>query len=108
VEGLTNAFRKYTEEEDSCAGGSVRSNGGHGLSAAGVAGVIKVLLALQHRQLPPTINYERLNEHIELKASPFYVNQQLQEWELKGGVKRQAAVSSFGFSGTNAHVVVGE
>src|SRR5262249_14450500 len=72
------------------------------------AGLIKLVLALEHKQLPPTINFEQLNEHIELKESPFYVNSQLQEWELKGGEKRQAAISSFGFSGTNAHVVVGE
>ena len=107
VEGLKNAFRKYTEKKEYCALGSVKSNIGHCLAAAGVAGVIKVLLALGHRQLPPTINFEGLNEHIELKESPFYVNDRLREWELKGGEKRQAAVSSFGFSGTNAHVVLG-
>ena len=108
VEGLKNAFRKYTEKKEYCALGSVKSNIGHCLAAAGVAGAIKVLLALGHKQLPPTINFERLNEHIELKESPFYVNDRLREWELRGGAKRQAAVSSFGFSGTNAHVVVGE
>jgi acyl transferase domain-containing protein len=86
----------------------VKSNIGHCLTAAGVAGVIKVLLALQHRQLPPTINFERLNEHIDLQGSPFYVNQRLQEWVVEREAKRRAAVSSFGFSGTNAHLVVGE
>ena len=85
VEGLKNAFRKYTEKKEYCALGSVKSNIGHCLTAAGVAGVIKVLLALKHRQLPPTINFERLNEHIELKESPFYVNERLREWELNGG-----------------------
>jgi len=84
VEGLKNAFRKYTEKKEYCALGSVKSNIGHCLTAAGVAGVIKVLLALGHRQLPPTINFEGLNEHIELKESAFYVNDRLREWELNG------------------------
>ncbi|HYK03703.1 MAG TPA: SDR family NAD(P)-dependent oxidoreductase, partial [Thermoanaerobaculia bacterium] len=70
--------------------------------------MIKILLALQHRKLPPTINFERLNEHIDLADSPFYVNTRLQEWELRHAPRRQAAISSFGFSGTNAHLVIGE
>jgi acyl transferase domain-containing protein/enoyl-CoA hydratase/carnithine racemase/acyl carrier protein/SAM-dependent methyltransferase/NADP-dependent 3-hydroxy acid dehydrogenase YdfG len=108
MEGLKQAFKKYTQKQEYCALGSVKSNIGHCLTAAGVAGFIKVMLALQHQQLPPTINFERLNEHIELKGSPFYVNQRLQEWKQPGGGRRRAAISSFGFSGTNAHVVVGE
>src|SRR5262249_22269473 len=63
---------------------------------------------LQHKKLPPTINFERLNEHIDLTDSPFYVNTRLQEWDLQGAPRRQAAVSSFAFSGTNAHLVIGE
>ena len=70
--------------------------------------MIKLLLALQHKQLPPTINFERLNEHIDLNDSPFYINTRLQEWKLEGAERRQAAISSFGFSGTNAHMVIGE
>ena len=108
VEGLRNAFKKYTEKKGYCALGSVKSNIGHCLTAAGIASVIKLLLALKRRQLPPTINFERLNEHIDLTDSPFYVNTRLQEWDLKGADRRQAAISSFGFSGTNAHMVIGE
>jgi len=108
VEGLRNAFKKYTRKTGYCALGSVKSNIGHCLTAAGIAGVIKLLLALKHKQLPPTINFERLNEHIDLTDSPFYVNTRLQEWNLKDADRRQAAISSFGFSGTNAHVVIGE
>jgi len=108
VEGLKNAFKKYTEKKEYCALGSVKSNIGHCATAAGIAGAIKVILALRHKQLPPTINFERLNEHIELKDSPFYINSRLQEWKLNGGARRQAAISSFGFSGTNAHMVIGE
>jgi len=108
VEGLKSAFKKYTNDTSYCALGSVKSNIGHCLTAAGIAGVIKVMLALQHKQLPPTINFEQLNEHIGLDESPFYINSQLKPWERKGANSRQAAISSFGFSGTNAHMVVAE
>jgi acyl transferase domain-containing protein len=108
VEGLKNAFKKYTRKKGYCALGSVKSNIGHCLAAAGIAGVIKLVLALKHKRLPPTINFERLNEHIDLADSPFYVNTRLQEWEPSGAAPRQAAISSFGFSGTNAHMVIGE
>src|SRR5262249_23334923 len=101
VEGLKKAFKKYTENKEYCALGSVKSNIGHCLTAAGIAGFIKLLLALKHRQLPPTINYERLNEHIELMGSPFYINRQLQEWKSGEGEKRRAPISPFGFSGPN-------
>ena len=108
VEGLKESFKAYTQNTDYCALGSVKSNIGHCLSAAGVAGLLKLVLALKHRQLPPTINFERLNEHIDLRESPFYVNTRLTPWEPAGGETRHGAISSFGFSGTNAHVVVGE
>jgi acyl transferase domain-containing protein/acyl carrier protein len=108
VEGLRNAFRKYTRKTDYCALGSVKSNIGHCLTAAGIAGVIKLLLALEHKQLPPTLNFEQLNEHIDLTDSPFFVNTRLQNWDARGAQRRQAAISSFGFSGTNAHIVLGE
>ena len=106
VEGLKNAFKKYTQDEAYCAIGSVKSNIGHCLTAAGIAGVLKLVLALKHRQLPPSINFESLNEHIDLAGSPFYVNDRLRDWTSAGA--RRAATSSFGFSGTNAHVVIGE
>ncbi|HEX8616168.1 MAG TPA: SDR family NAD(P)-dependent oxidoreductase, partial [Thermoanaerobaculia bacterium] len=108
VEGLKKAFQKYTDNKAYCALGSVKSNIGHSMTAAGIAGVIKLLLALKHRQLPPTINFERLNEHIDLTGSPFYVNNTLQEWRAPGSQRRQAAISSFGFSGTNVHLVIGD
>ncbi len=108
VDALQQSFKKYTQKKEYCALGSVKSNIGHCLTAAGVASFIKVLLALKHKQLPPTINFGQLNEHIGLKDSPFYVNNQLQAWELNGASKRQAAISAFGFSGTNAHIVLAE
>jgi acyl transferase domain-containing protein/enoyl-CoA hydratase/carnithine racemase/aryl carrier-like protein len=108
VEGLKGAFRKYTQESGYCALGSVKSNIGHCLAAAGIAGTLKLILALKHRQLPPTIHFEKLNEHIDLSSSPFYVNTELRTWTPRGTNGRRAATSSFGFSGTNAHLVIGE
>src|SRR4029077_5338676 len=108
VEGLKKAFKKYTQNKEYCALGSVKSNIGHCLTAAGIAGFIKLMLALKHKQLPPTINFEQLNEHIDLKDSPLYVNNRVQEWRPGSAQRCQAAISSFGFSGTNAHIVIGE
>jgi len=106
VEGLTQAFRHYTDKTGYCALGSVKGNIGHTLYAAGVAGALKLALALKHRQLPPAASFERLNPHIDLSDSPFVVNTALKPWpeNAKGG--RSAVVSSFGFSGTNAHLVL--
>ncbi len=108
VEALTKAFQSYTQKEKYCALGSIKSNIGHLLSAAGVSGVIKVLLALKHQKLPPTINYRKLNQHISLQNTPFYINTELKPWQVADGMARCAAVSSFGFSGTNAHIVIEE
>lgn len=108
VEALTNSFQFYTNMKNYCALGSVKSNIGHLMTAAGISGVIKTLLALQHQMLPPTINFENLNEHISLENSPFYINTKLQPWEVSPGKLRRACVSSFGFSGTNAHIVIDE
>ncbi|WP_186785898.1 type I polyketide synthase [Paenibacillus agilis] len=108
VEALTAAFQTYTQKKGYCALGSVKSNIGHLLTAAGAAGVIKVLLSMQHKLLPPTIHFEALNDHITLSESPFYVNTQLRPWNTAASEPRRAAVSSFGFSGTNAHLVIEE
>ena len=108
VEALIEAFRYYTDREEYCALESVKSNVGHLLMAAGVASVIKVLLSIKNKKLPGTIHYHSPNEHISLVKSPFYVNAQLKEWPLEDKKVRCAAVSSFGFSGTNAHIVIEE
>lgn len=108
VAGLQAAFKPFTDKSNFCALGSVKSNIGHCLTAAGVAGFIKLILALQHRSLPPTINFERCNEHIQLDGSPFYINDSLKPWNVADGERRRAAISSFGFSGTNAHIVIAE
>jgi len=108
VAGLKAAFGKYTRKKDYCALGSVKSNIGHCLTAAGISAFLKVLLALKHRQLPPTIHFSKLNPHIVLQDSPFYINDRLREWQQNGSQPRRAGVNSFGFGGTNAHVVVAE
>ena len=108
VQALSSVFREYTQDQQYCALGSVKTNIGHTLGAAGIASVLKTLLCLQHQQLPPSLHYEQANAHLALEDSPFYVNTQLQEWETKTDQSRQAAISSFGFSGTNAHLVLEE
>nr|ALD83702.1 tAT polyketide synthase [Sorangium cellulosum] len=108
IQALTEAFRPYTGRRQFCAIGSVKTNVGHTLTAAGVVGVIKVLLCMQHEQLVPSLNLERENELIDFRDSPFYVNTELKPWSRGPSAPRRAAVSSFGFSGTNAHVVVEE
>ena len=106
VEGLNHAFRHYTQKRRYCSLGSVKSNIGHCTFAAGVASVLKLVLALKHQKLPPAANFERLNEHIDLADSPFVIDTQLKPWPAGAKGRRLAAVSSFGFSGTNAHLVL--
>jgi polyketide synthase PksM len=107
VTALTRAYQEYTDATQYCAIGSVKANIGHTQYAAGVAGVIKVLLAFERQQLPPAVNYQHPNEHIDFTKTPFYVNTRLRSWDSVGQPRR-AAVSSFGFSGTNAHLVIEE
>ena len=85
VAALKESFSQYTQKKNYCAIGSVKSNIGHCMAAAGVAGVIKTVMALKNRQVPPTINFEQQNEHINLKDTPFYVSDRLQKWEGTGG-----------------------
>ena len=108
VDALTHAFRKFTDRKQYCAVGSVKTNIGHAGSAAGIASVIKVLHALKNREIPPSLNFETANTHIDFGESPFYVNTMLRLWNSPEGIPRRAAVSSFGFSGTNAHLVIEE
>lgn len=108
VDALTDAFRVYTDEKAYCDIGSIKSNIGHTLATAGVAGLIKTLLCLDNGLLVPTVNVARENGLIDFKNSPFRVNQALRTWQTSRGVPRLAAMSSFGLSGTNAHLVVRE
>jgi acyl transferase domain-containing protein/D-arabinose 1-dehydrogenase-like Zn-dependent alcohol dehydrogenase len=108
VEALTQSFRAYTDNTQYCALGSVKTNIGHGLTSAGIAGFIKVMLCLWHKKLVPSIHYSSTNEHIELSGSPFFVNTEFRDWDCGDSPTRLAAMSSFGFSGTNVHLVMEE
>ena len=105
IEGLQMAFGKQSLN-GYCAIGSIKSNMGHLTAAAGVAGVIKTILALKHQQIPPSLGYERPNPTIDFENSPFFVNNTLRDWKCKG--KRRAGISSFGVGGTNVHIIVEE
>ncbi|WP_052825919.1 type I polyketide synthase [Neotamlana nanhaiensis] len=106
VEGLKLAFGKQ-ENNGFCAIGSIKGNFGHTTSAAGVAGLIKVMLSLKHKQLPPLVGFKNPNPNIDFKNSPFYINANLSPWEAKNGPRR-AGISSFGVGSTNVHVIVEE
>lgn len=107
VAALTKAFRAGTAKKGFCAIGSVKTNIGHLDAAAGVAGLIKTALALKHKQIPPSLNFEKANPQIDFANSPFYVNTTLSRWEANGSTRR-AGVSSFGLGGTNAHLILEE
>ena len=106
VVALTTAFRQYTERRQFVPIGSIKSNIGHTSHAAGVAGLLKVLMAMKTGQLPPTLHFQTPNPLIGFEDTPFFVNAELRPWTDDG--PRRAAVSSFGFSGTNCHLVVDE
>ncbi|HWI16712.1 MAG TPA: amino acid adenylation domain-containing protein [Vicinamibacterales bacterium] len=91
-----------------CALGAVKANIGHLDTAAGIAGLIKATLALQHRQLPPTLHFSTPNRDIDFGKNPFYVNDRLRDWQPAGDQPLRAGVSSFGIGGTNAHVILQE
>ena len=108
VEGLTRAWRGFTSRTQFCAIGSLKSNIGHLEPAAGLAGLVKVLLSLEHGVVPPTLHVVRPNDHIRFEDTPFFVADQPVSWPRVEGVPRRAAVSAFGMGGVNAHVIVEE
>ena len=107
LSALTEAFKFDTDRRGFCGIGSVKSNFGHLSCAAGIAGLIKTVLVLEHAAIPPTVHYKAPNPAIDFAGSPFYVTTSLEPWE-RNGVPRRASVSSFGVGGTNAHLVVEE
>lgn len=104
IEGLKLAYGKGLK--NSCAIGSVKSNVGHLTAAAGIAGLIKTVYALHEKILPASLGFENLNPEINFGDSPFYVNNHSKDWE--SDKKRIAGVSSFGFGGTNVHIILEE
>ena len=107
VEALRRALETSASRDVPCALGSVKTNIGHLDAAAGVAGLIKTVLALEHGQIPPSLGFERPNPEIPFEGSRFYVNDELRPWSDEAGPRR-AGVSSFGIGGTNAHIVLEE
>jgi acyl transferase domain-containing protein len=107
IAALTQVFRRSTEKRGFCAIGSIKTNVGHLMAAAGVASLIKTVLALEHKQIPASLNFEQPNHQIDFAGTPFYVNTTLREWQTNA-TPRRAGVSSFGIGGTNAHVVLEE
>jgi len=105
IEALKVAFN--TDKKGFCGVGSVKSNMGHLDVAAGVAGFIKAVLCLYHKQIPPSLHFKKPNPKIDFENSPFYVNATLKEWH-RDKTPLRAGVSSFGIGGTNAHVVLEE
>jgi acyl transferase domain-containing protein/thioesterase domain-containing protein/acyl carrier protein len=105
MESLKLAFN--TDKKQYCRIGSVKTNIGHLDSAAGVTSLIKTVLALKHKLIPPSLNFKNPNPKFDFENSPFYVNTELSEWKCDGHPLR-AGVSSFGIGGTNAHAVLEE
>jgi acyl transferase domain-containing protein/acyl carrier protein/SAM-dependent methyltransferase len=120
IDGLKKAFDelagrrgKAISRRHYCGLGSVKTNVGHLEPAAGMAGMMKVILAMQHRKLPGTLHLRELNPYIDLEETPFYVVERTQPWkrvedEHGDPIPLRAGVSSFGFGGSNAHVVLEE
>ncbi|WP_372800654.1 type I polyketide synthase, partial [Paracoccus seriniphilus] len=108
VAALTQAFEKTTDAKGFCGIGSVKTNIGHTDTAAGVASLIKVSMALHHGQIPPSLGYEAPNPAIDFEDSPFMVNDRLRDFPRLNGAPRRAGVNSLGVGGTNAHAVVEE
>jgi len=110
--GLLKAFGEFTKDKQFCSIGSVKSNIGHLESAAGVAGLSKVLLQMKHKQLVPSIHSDVVNSNIDFKDSPFYIQHQIKEWTapiVEGKTyPRRAGISSFGAGGSNAHLILEE
>jgi acyl transferase domain-containing protein/acyl carrier protein len=107
IQGLKNVFEKFTSRKQFCAIGSLKSNLGHMFDCAGIAGLLKALLALDHKQIPPAVNFNLPNKKIDFYDSPMYINTRLKNWEA-GQSPRRCGISSFGLSGTNCHVVLEE
>ncbi len=108
IKSLASAFSKFTNKKQFCAIASLKSSLGHMVSASGIGSLIKLVLALQHGQIPPTSNFEEPNPYINFTDGPVYVNDRLRPWQKINGKPRRCAANSFGFAGTNCHIVLEE
>ena len=108
IEGMDLAFRKFTQKTKFCPISTIKSNIGHGVFAAGMAGLFKSILSLKNKVLFPNIHSQNLNPLIDFNNSAIYVNNELREWIIDENETRIAGVNSIGFSGTNCHIVLEE
>ncbi|MGG5776684.1 condensation domain-containing protein [Bacillus subtilis] len=107
IEGINRAFSRFTSKKQFCGIGSIKSNLGHTDSLAGLAGLVKCVLALKHKQLPASLHFHSPNREIDFIQSSLYVNDTLKNWET-GSTLRRCGVSAFGMSGSNCHIVLEE
>ncbi|MFF2307920.1 amino acid adenylation domain-containing protein [Streptomyces sp. NPDC058128] len=108
VEGLTRAWRGLTSRSQFCALGSLKGNVGHLEPAAGLAGLVKVLLSMERGVVPPSLHVVRPNDHIRFEGTPFFLADRVSEWPRPVDGPRRGAVSAFGMGGVNAHVILEE
>lgn len=106
ISAMKNAFAGYTDKKQFCYIGALKSNIGHTLAASGAAGVVKLMLCLEHKMLVPSINLSKENEHFDLRTTPFKVVRDAVSWDSKSPLK--CAINSFGLSGINCHMVFEE
>ncbi|KAA1242659.1 beta-ketoacyl synthase N-terminal-like domain-containing protein, partial [Aquimarina sp. RZ0] len=106
VDGLTAVFTKKNQGKIGL--GSIKSNIGHLEAASGITGLLKILVSFKNKYLPATINFVKLNDKINLKGTPFYIQNKSMPWISKDGKPLKAGVSSFGIGGSNAHLIVEE
>jgi amino acid adenylation domain-containing protein len=107
INAIKGAFKKYTAKKQFCAIGTVKTNIGHPVAASGMASIMKAILALKNKKIPGNINFEEVNPYIDFIESPVFVNDRLAEWKTEDSPLR-CGVNSFGFSGTNCHIVLEE
>jgi 3-oxoacyl-(acyl-carrier-protein) synthase/acyl carrier protein len=108
IKSISQAYSTYTGNKQFCALGSIKANIGHLNHASGLASVIKVILALRHKQIPPQAHFEKPNSYIDFKNSPVYIETKLKNWELGKNKTRRTGISSFSVNGTNCHIILEE
>ncbi|MFZ5987610.1 MAG: condensation domain-containing protein [Bacillota bacterium] len=107
IEGIQRAFRRYTNKTKFCAIGALKTNIGHLDNAAGMASMVRAVLALGKKEIPPILHFKKPNSKIDLEQSPLYINKELTAWKTEE-FPRRCGVSAFGLSGTNCHVILEE
>ncbi len=107
VQGLTEAYKNFTNQKQYCSIGSVKGNIGHLYEASGLASVVKCCLMMKYKKIPALVNFKKENEKINFSQTPFYITKEVTDWVPMAGIRR-CGISNFGFSGTNSHLVLEE